>query len=90
VREWCLEFLFIRLLVFSKEASRTVRETLKPNLSGNSAKSRSSRVPLPTPDGPESTRGGNIGGGGKGDYIFSQGGINKYIKYCSHGGVARK
>ena len=35
------------------------RETLKPNLSGYSVKRQVRRVPLPTPEGPESTRGGN-------------------------------
>lgn len=34
-----------------------LRETLKPNLSGNSAKRRFRRVLLPTPDGPDRTRG---------------------------------
>ena len=34
---------------------RDARETLKPNLSGNSAKRRVRRVLLPTPDGPEMT-----------------------------------
>ena len=33
------------------------RETLKPNLSGYSVKRRVRRVLLPTPDGPEITRG---------------------------------
>jgi hypothetical protein len=34
-----------------------LRDTLKPNLEGNSANSLSRRVPLPTPDGPERTMG---------------------------------
>jgi hypothetical protein len=40
------------------------RDTLKPNLSGNSAKRRLMRVPLPTPDGPETTRGRRKSGRG--------------------------
>ena len=40
-----------------EEIGWCARETLKPNLSGNSAKRRWRRVLLPTPDGPEMTRG---------------------------------
>ncbi len=41
-----------------------IRETLKPNLSGNSAKRRCSRVLFPTPEGPESTSGRKKSGKG--------------------------
>lgn len=34
-----------------------VRDTLKPNLSGNSEKRRCNRVLFPTPEGPEMTSG---------------------------------
>ena len=49
---------------------QNARDTLKPNLSGNSAKRRVSRELLPTPEGPEMTRGrrksvkGDMGNGG--------------------------
>jgi hypothetical protein len=43
---------------------------LKPNLFGNSANSLWRSVPLPTPDGPESTRGGSV------DICRSGGGFN--------------
>ena len=36
-----------------------VRETLKPKESGNSCMRRSMRVPLPTPEGPKMTSGGD-------------------------------
>ena len=36
---------------------QNLRETLNPNLSGYSERSRLIRVPLPTPEGPETTRG---------------------------------
>lgn len=41
-----------------------IRETLKPNLSGNSVKRRWSRVLFPTPEGPESTSGRKKSGKG--------------------------
>lgn len=34
-----------------------IRDTLKPKVSGKSAKRRARRVPFPTPDGPNTTRG---------------------------------
>lgn len=40
------------------------RDTLNPNLSGNSAKRRWSRVLLPTPDGPDMTKGRRKSGRG--------------------------
>jgi len=40
-----------------KPEIRKIRETLKPNLSGYSEKSLLRRVPLPTPEGPQTTRG---------------------------------
>lgn len=42
----------------------TSRETLKPNLSGYSAKRRLSRVLLPTPEGPDMRRGRKKSGRG--------------------------
>jgi hypothetical protein len=41
-----------------------IRDTLKANFFGNSAKRRLMRVPLPTPDGPETTRGRRKSGRG--------------------------
>lgn len=43
--------------VKGKGVKNVERETLKPNLSGNSANRRWSRVLFPTPEGPERTRG---------------------------------
>ena len=39
------------------DADETLRETLNPNLSGYSAKRRLSSVDLPTPEGPDMSRG---------------------------------
>lgn len=41
----------------AQNCQESSRDTLKPNLSGNSAKRRVSSVLLPTPDGPDMTRG---------------------------------
>ncbi len=42
---------------YEMERAQSIRDTLNPNLSGNSENKRWSRVLLPTPDGPEMTSG---------------------------------
>lgn len=69
---WCLrrEWVESEWIRRQGRVKQNARDTLKPNLSGNSAKRRVSRELLPTPEGPEMTRGrrksvkGDMGNGG--------------------------